>query len=79
MSTSVSICLADILNDGKPGVVEKSARVSPGDSVRVRLTCARKTRRTDSYGEVAWNVTLYNQDAEQVAQYELLTMVSYTM
>ena len=53
--------------------------VSPGDSVRVRLTCARKTRRTDSYGEVAWNVTLYNQDAEQVAQYELLTMVSYTM
>ena len=52
--------------------------VSPGDSVRVRLTCARKTRRTDSYGEVAWNVTLYNQDGEQVAQYELLTMVSYT-
>ena len=34
MSTSVSICLADILNDGKPGVVEKSARVSPGDSVK---------------------------------------------
>jgi oxepin-CoA hydrolase/3-oxo-5,6-dehydrosuberyl-CoA semialdehyde dehydrogenase len=52
--------------------------VSPGDSIAVRLTCKRKTRRTDTYGEVAWHVTLTNQDAEQVAQYELLTMVSYT-
>ncbi|WP_424985721.1 phenylacetic acid degradation bifunctional protein PaaZ [Microbulbifer sp. S227A] len=52
--------------------------VSPGDRIRVRLTCKRKTRRTDTYGEVAWNVTLTNQDSDQVAQYELLTMVSYT-
>ena len=52
--------------------------VSPGDSLKVRLTCARKTRRTDSYGEVAWSATLYNQDGEQVAQYELLTMVAYS-
>ena len=51
--------------------------VSPGDSIRVRLTAARKTQRTDDYGEVAWNVTLYNQDDEKVATYELLTMVSY--
>lgn len=51
--------------------------VSPGDSIRCRLTCARKTRRTDTYGEVAWSVTLTNQDGDQVAQYELLTMVSY--
>ncbi|MDX1779969.1 MAG: phenylacetic acid degradation bifunctional protein PaaZ [Thalassovita sp.] len=51
--------------------------VSPGDSIRVRLTCKRKTRRTDSYGEIAWNVTLTNQDDDQVAEYELLTMVSY--
>ena len=51
--------------------------VSPGDEIRCRLTCARKTRRTDTYGEVAWNVTLTNQDGDQVAQYELLTMVSY--
>ncbi|MEX0281542.1 MAG: phenylacetic acid degradation bifunctional protein PaaZ [Arenibacterium sp.] len=51
--------------------------VSPGDSVKVRLTCARKTGRTETYGEVAWSVTLTNQDDEQVAQYELLTMVSY--
>ncbi len=52
--------------------------VSPGDSIAVRLTCKRKTRRTDSYGEVAWNATLTNQDGDQVAEYELLTMVAYT-
>ncbi|MEX0283196.1 MAG: phenylacetic acid degradation bifunctional protein PaaZ [Paracoccaceae bacterium] len=52
--------------------------VGAGDSIKVRLTCKRKTRRTDEYGEVAWNVTLTNQDDEQVAEYELLTMVSYT-
>ncbi|MBR9652421.1 phenylacetic acid degradation bifunctional protein PaaZ [Thalassovita aquimarina] len=51
--------------------------VSPGDAIKVRLTCKRKTKRTDTYGEVAWNVTLTNQDDEQVAEYELLTMVSY--
>ncbi len=51
--------------------------VSPGDSIRVRLTAKRKTQRTDTYGEVAWNVTLTNQDGEQVAEYELLTMVAY--
>lgn len=52
--------------------------VSPGDKVHVRLTCKRKTGRTDTYGEVAWHVTLYQQDGEQVAEYELLTMVSYS-
>ncbi len=51
--------------------------VSAGDSIKVRLTCKRKTKRTDSYGEVAWNATLTNQDDEQVAEYELLTMVAY--
>ncbi len=50
--------------------------VSPGDSIRVRLTAARKTRRTDEYGEVAWAVTLFNQNEEPVADYELLTMVA---
>lgn len=52
--------------------------VSPGDSIAVRLTAKRKTRRTETYGEVAWNVTLTNQDGDQVAEYELLTMVSYS-
>ncbi len=51
--------------------------VSPGDAIRVRLTVKRKTRRTDDYGEVRWNVTLFNQDDEQVAEYELLTMVAF--
>jgi len=51
--------------------------VSPGDALWVRLTAKRKTRRTAEYGEVRWNATLYNQDDEQVAEYELLTMVSY--
>ena len=52
--------------------------VSPGERVHVRLTARRKTRRTDRYGEVRWAVTLYNQDNDPVADYELLTMVSYS-
>lgn len=51
--------------------------VAAGDSIKVALTCKRKTKRTDTYGEVAWNATLTNQDDEQVAEYELLTMVAY--
>lgn len=48
-----------------------------GDSLRVRLTVKQKTRRTDTYGEVRWHVTLTNQHAEEVAEYELLTMNAY--
>ena len=51
--------------------------VSPGDSIRVRLTVKKKTRRNDEYGEVRWNVTLYNQDNDPVAEYELRTMNQY--
>jgi oxepin-CoA hydrolase / 3-oxo-5,6-dehydrosuberyl-CoA semialdehyde dehydrogenase len=51
--------------------------VSPDEEIRARLTVKRKTRRTDEYGEVRWNVTLFNADDEQVAEYELLTMVAY--
>ncbi|MBW8636848.1 phenylacetic acid degradation bifunctional protein PaaZ [Hoeflea sp. WL0058] len=50
--------------------------VSPGDAISVRLTVKRKTPRNEEYGEVAWDVVLTNQDGEQVAEYELLTMVS---
>lgn len=53
--------------------------VSPGARLHVRLTARRKTRRTDSYGEVRWAVTLYDQDDAQVADYELLTMVAYAV
>jgi len=52
--------------------------VSPGDKIHVRLTARRKTHRTDTYGEVRWNATLYNHEADQVAEYELLTMVAYS-
>ncbi|MHB2264270.1 phenylacetic acid degradation bifunctional protein PaaZ [Aliihoeflea sp. PC F10.4] len=48
--------------------------VSPGDTIKVRLTAKQKTRRNDDYGEVRWDVGVYNQDDEQVASYELLTM-----
>ncbi len=51
--------------------------VSPGDSIKIRLVVKRKTKRNEDYGEVRWDVTLYNQDDEQVADYELLTMVAY--
>ena len=48
--------------------------VSPGDTIKVRLTAKQKTRRTDEYGEVRWDVGVTNQDGEPVASYELLTM-----
>jgi len=48
--------------------------VSPGDTLSVRLTAKEKTRRNDDYGEVRWDVAVTNQDGEQVANYELLTM-----
>ena len=51
--------------------------VEPGHAVSACLTVMRKTRRTATYGEIAWHVELINQDAETVAEYDLLTMVSY--
>jgi len=51
--------------------------VVPGDTLHVRLTVKKKTPRNDDYGEVRWHVTLTNQDADLVAEYELLTMVAY--
>ncbi|MDB4224841.1 phenylacetic acid degradation bifunctional protein PaaZ [Granulosicoccus sp.] len=52
--------------------------VVPGDRIRVQLIVRRKTPRTSEYGEVRWYVELTNQDDEQVANYELLTMNSYS-
>ncbi len=51
--------------------------VSAGDAIKVRLTVKKKTPRNEDYGEVRWHVTLTNQDSEQVAEYELLTMNAY--
>jgi len=51
--------------------------VSPGDAIKVALIVKRKTKRTDTYGEVRWHVVLTNQDDETVAEYELHTMNAY--
>jgi oxepin-CoA hydrolase / 3-oxo-5,6-dehydrosuberyl-CoA semialdehyde dehydrogenase len=48
--------------------------VKPGDSIAVQLTAKSKSLRSDTYGEVRWQVVLTNQNAETVATYELLTM-----
>ena len=50
-----------------------------GDSINVCLTVHKKTKRTDTYGEVRWNVVLTNQDDEPVAEYTLLTMNEYAL
>jgi oxepin-CoA hydrolase / 3-oxo-5,6-dehydrosuberyl-CoA semialdehyde dehydrogenase len=48
--------------------------VYPGDTMRVRLTVKEKRPRKAEYGEVRWSVTVFNQNDEVVAQYDLLTM-----
>jgi oxepin-CoA hydrolase / 3-oxo-5,6-dehydrosuberyl-CoA semialdehyde dehydrogenase len=49
--------------------------VSPGDTIRVRLTVKQKSAaRKPEYGEVRWDVEVFNQTNETVARYELLTM-----
>jgi len=51
--------------------------VKPGDRIKVRLTCARKSLRADKgWGEVAWDTEITNQHQETVASYRVLTMVS---
>jgi oxepin-CoA hydrolase/3-oxo-5,6-dehydrosuberyl-CoA semialdehyde dehydrogenase len=51
--------------------------VKPGDSIKVRLTCAGKSLRADNgWGEVAWDTEITNQNEETVASYQVLTMVS---
>lgn len=49
--------------------------VSPGDEIHVRLTVKSKSpARQPDYGEVRWDVEVFNQHDETVARYELLTM-----
>jgi oxepin-CoA hydrolase/3-oxo-5,6-dehydrosuberyl-CoA semialdehyde dehydrogenase len=48
--------------------------VKPGDSIEVALTVKDKTLRKPDQGEVRWDVVVTNQNGEQVAGYELLTM-----
>jgi oxepin-CoA hydrolase/3-oxo-5,6-dehydrosuberyl-CoA semialdehyde dehydrogenase len=49
--------------------------VSPGDSIRVRLTAKQKQQaRKPEYGEVRWDAEVVNQDNDVVARYDVLTM-----
>jgi len=49
--------------------------VSPDDVIRVRLTVKQKSpARKPEYGEVRWDVEVFNQNNEPVARYDLLTM-----
>lgn len=49
----------------------------PGDAMTVTLTCKQKSPRTDQpYGEVRWDTRITNQDGQEVATYELLTVVA---
>jgi oxepin-CoA hydrolase/3-oxo-5,6-dehydrosuberyl-CoA semialdehyde dehydrogenase len=48
--------------------------VYPGDAIHVRLAVKEKTPRKPEYGEVRWSVTVFNQDDEMAATYDLLTM-----
>lgn len=49
--------------------------VSPDDAIRARLTVKQKSpARKPEYGEVRWDVEVFNQNNEPVARYDLLTM-----
>jgi oxepin-CoA hydrolase/3-oxo-5,6-dehydrosuberyl-CoA semialdehyde dehydrogenase len=48
--------------------------VSPGESIKVKLTAKAKNKRNETYGEVTWAALVTNQDDEKVASYDLLTM-----
>jgi oxepin-CoA hydrolase/3-oxo-5,6-dehydrosuberyl-CoA semialdehyde dehydrogenase len=53
--------------------------VNPGDTLQVTLTCKQiNPRETEDYGEVRWDCTVVNQNAQVVAQYDVLTMVAKT-
>ncbi len=51
--------------------------VAAGEAIKVRLTVKKKTKRNEEYGEVRWHVSVTNDTAALVAEYELLTMVAY--
>ncbi|PTM96081.1 phenylacetic acid degradation bifunctional protein PaaZ [Mycoplana dimorpha] len=54
--------------------------VSPGDSIRVRLTVKdKRAARSPEYGEVRWDAEVFNQHDETVARYDLLTMSARTV
>ncbi|MEZ2129609.1 MULTISPECIES: phenylacetic acid degradation bifunctional protein PaaZ [unclassified Sinorhizobium] len=51
--------------------------VNPGDTLQVQLTCKEVNPRASAeHGEVRWDCLVTNQNAEPVAQYDVLTMVA---
>ncbi len=51
--------------------------VYPGDTLRVTLTAKSISPRVDAdYGEVVWDAMVVNQNDEQVAAYDVLTLVA---
>lgn len=52
--------------------------VEPGDAIHVRLTVQTFAPRNAEYGEVRWDVEIFNQNDETVATYQLLTLNALT-
>jgi oxepin-CoA hydrolase/3-oxo-5,6-dehydrosuberyl-CoA semialdehyde dehydrogenase len=53
--------------------------VKAGDTIAVTLTVKQITPRTNAdYGEVRWDAVVTNQDGEQAATYDVLTLVAKT-
>ncbi len=51
--------------------------VYAGDVLQVQFTCKHKVNReTEDYGEVRWDTTIVNQEAQVVANYDVLTLVA---
>ncbi len=48
--------------------------VGAGDTIKVRLTVTTKNRHTEAYGEVRWLLAITDQEDDQVAACQLLTM-----
>jgi acyl dehydratase len=48
--------------------------VSPGYSIKVKLTAKAKNQRNETYGELSWAALVSDQNGETVASYDLLTM-----
>lgn len=53
--------------------------VRAGDTIKVTLTAKSVTPRSNAdYGEVRWDAVVTNQDGEQAATYDVLTLVAKT-
>jgi len=48
----------------------------PDTQISVELVVKQKTRRTDEFGEVRWQVAITDETGDTLASYELLTMVA---